>query len=67
MQVNKNIREGVYAGVPARYICSFEDFLEKRRHLKDMKVEKFKGDLTEATVEAFWEQHDEMEEELREK
>lgn len=28
--VNHDIAEGVYAGVPARYICSIDDFLSKR-------------------------------------
>ena len=60
--VNKSIRGGVYAGVPAKYICSFEDFAEKRRTLHDVKIEKVKGDLTEATVEAFWKRHYETEE-----
>ena len=30
--VNKSIGNGVYAGVPAKYICSFEDFIEKRKN-----------------------------------
>lgn len=29
--VNKDIKEGVYAGNPVRYICSLEDFIEKRQ------------------------------------
>ena len=35
--VNKDIRDGVYAGVPARYICSIEDFVAKRDRLEKEK------------------------------
>ena len=52
--VNKSIG-GVYAGVPAKYICSFNEFVKKRRHMSDIKIEKIKGDLSETTVEVFWE------------
>ena len=59
--VNKSLGRGVYAGVPARYICSFEDFVEKRRNLYDIKIEKKAGDLTEATINDFWKRHAETE------
>ena len=35
--VNKDISEGVYAGVPARYICSIETFIEKRDRIEKQK------------------------------
>ncbi|MGN0580802.1 MAG: acyltransferase [Ruminococcus sp.] len=38
--VNKDISEGVYAGVPAKYICSLEDFLAKRYPNAESKDEK---------------------------
>lgn len=55
--VNKDLSEGVYAGVPARYICSFETFVEKRSHIPDMHIERSKENLPESSVEAFWEMH----------
>lgn len=51
--VNKSITEGVYAGVLAKYICSFEDFVARRRHMPDIKIVSAKGDLTKDTVEFF--------------
>ena len=53
--VNKSIGGGVYAGTPAKYICSFDEFVEKRRHMPNVKIEKIKGDLSESSVEVFWE------------
>ncbi|MDE6873707.1 MAG: acyltransferase [Lachnospiraceae bacterium] len=29
--VNKDISDGVYAGVPVRYLCSLEDFIARRK------------------------------------
>lgn len=29
--------------------------MEKRRHMPDIKIEKLNGDLSEVSVEAFWE------------
>lgn len=57
--VNKSIREGVYAGVPAKHICSFEDFVEKRRCMSEIEIATEKGNLAETTVEAFWKLHNE--------
>lgn len=56
--VNKSIGGGVYAGVPAKYICSFEDFVEKRRRMPVIGIEKHHGDIAEATMAALWEMHD---------
>ena len=54
--VNKSIRGGVYAGVPAKYICSFEEFVEKRKQYPQIEIEKNgKGMLSDKTVEACWE------------
>ena len=34
--VNKDIPDNsVYAGIPARYICSFEEYEEKHRHYSE--------------------------------
>lgn len=35
--VNKDIGEGVYAGVPVRYICSVEEFVEKRDYFEQKR------------------------------
>ncbi len=55
--VNKSIKGGVYAGVPAKYICSFEEFVTKRRNMPDIRIEKIHGDLTEATLSDIWEMY----------
>lgn len=53
--VNKNISGGVYAGVPARYICSLDEFIEKRKLYPDILIERSgNGGLSDATVEACW-------------
>lgn len=37
--VNKDLEpNGVYAGIPARKICSFEDFVEKRKNLTTVEI-----------------------------
>ena len=55
--VNKSIqRGGVYAGVPARYICSLDEFIEKRKQYSKIVIEKVRnGDLSDSTVRACWE------------
>lgn len=52
--VNKSIREGVYAGVPARYICSLDEFIEKRKNNPEILISRGKGGLSEESVEACW-------------
>lgn len=39
----KIYRGGVYAGVPARYICSIETFIEKRNRLERQKTKIVKS------------------------
>ncbi len=55
--VNKSIPGGgVYGGVPARLICSFEDFVEKRKRYPDIIIERSgKDGLSDTTVAACWE------------
>ena len=54
--VNKNIHSGVYAGVPARYICSIDEFIRKRKNYPEIKIDRNgKGGLSMETVEACWE------------
>lgn len=54
--VNKNLSDsGVYAGVPARYVCSLEEFMNKRAAYPDIVIDKSgKGGLSQQTVEACW-------------
>ena len=52
--VNKSIRGGVYAGVPAKYICSLDEFIEKRRSMPQLEITRGKGGLSEETVAAAW-------------
>lgn len=52
--VNKSIQGGVYAGVPAKYICSFEDFVNKRRNMFYIDKKGGKGGLDPKTVEEAW-------------
>ncbi len=52
--VNKSLRGGVYAGVPARYICSIEEFMEKRKKVPFVEIKGGKGGLSPETVSAAW-------------
>lgn len=64
--VNKSIRNGVYAGVPARYICSLEEFAEKRRNAEITVVKDKKGYLSEQTLREMWDRFRETREERHE-
>ena len=59
--VNKSLQGGVYAGVPAKYICSLEEFIEKRKQYPQFDITRGKGGLSEETVEACWERFQRME------
>lgn len=52
--VNKNVEGGVYAGVPAKYICSLDEFMEKREQYPRIDITRGKGGLSEETVDACW-------------
>jgi len=53
--VNKSIG-GVYAGVPAKRVCSFNEFLEKRKQYPEIEIIRSgNGSLSDVTVEACWE------------
>ena len=54
--VNQSVQGGgVYAGVPARYICSLNEFIEKRKKYPEIVIERSRnGGLTEKTVKACW-------------
>lgn len=52
--VNKKLKNGgVYAGTPAKYICSIEDFLKKRSSFS-LKITKNKTRLTQSTINEAW-------------
>ena len=54
--VNKSIENGVYGGVPVKYICSIEDFVNKRKREKKPVVEHGgKGGLSDKTIADYWE------------
>ena len=58
--VSKSIQNGVYAGVPAKYICSIEEFAEKRKQLPSVEITRGKRGLSDETVAACWKRYNEM-------
>ena len=53
--VNKSLPgNGVYAGRPAKYICSIEEFA-KRKRATDIDIIYGKGGLSEETIQNCWE------------
>ena len=59
--VNKSLPgNGVYGGVPAKYLGSLDDLIEKRRNEPVIDVKKIKGNITEETVEACWKRFHEL-------
>lgn len=58
--VNRSLeKSGVYAGIPAKYICSIEEFLKKREAYR-ISPEYKDGKLSEDTVKKCWSRFDEM-------
>ena len=55
--VNKDLSEGVYAGIPCRYICGLEEFISKKRKIV---IEFEKNRLSEKTIEECWERFKNM-------
>jgi acetyltransferase-like isoleucine patch superfamily enzyme len=53
--VNKSISgNGVYGGVPVRYICSLDELIDKRRKESHIEITRGKGGLSKETVEMVW-------------
>ena len=53
--VNKDLESGfVYAGIPAKKICTFEDFIDKRRN-KDCPYTNHNQRITEEEIRNTWE------------
>lgn len=61
--INKSIAgNGVYGGVPAKYICSLDDLIQKRRNVPRIEITRSKYGLSDETVEAVWKRFNEGEE-----
>lgn len=54
--VNKSIPgNGVYGGTPVRYICSIDEYINKRENAKQVDIIKSnKGGLSDETITAYW-------------
>ena len=61
--VNKSLPgNGVYGGVPAKYICPLDDLIEKRRNAPRIEIKRDKHGLTDETVETIWKRFKQEEE-----
>ena len=60
--VNKSIRGGVYAGVPAKYVCSLDEFIEKRKQYSQIEISRGTSGLSEETIGACWQRFNDREE-----
>lgn len=45
---------GVYGGGPCKYICSLDEFIEKREQYPQIDITRGKGGLSEKTVKIYW-------------
>ena len=45
---------GVYGGVPAKFLCSLDDFILRRKSMPQIEITRGKGGLSEETVAAAW-------------
>ena len=53
--VNKSIeKSGVYAGVPVKYLCSIEEFVEKRKNNTGINKSSKIGSITHKELEECW-------------
>ena len=48
-------------GVPAKYICSLDEFIEKRKQYPQIEISRGEGGLSEETVAACWKRFHDME------
>ena len=49
-----NVMIGVYGGGPCKYICSLDEFIEKREQYPQIDITRGKGGLSEETVKIYW-------------
>lgn len=54
---------GVYGGVPAKYICSLDVLIEKRKNTESIEIVRDKKGLSEETVQTYWKRFRNQEEE----
>ncbi len=60
--VNHSISgNGVFGGVPIKYICSLEELIEKRRRSRKIEINCGKSGLGAETVSVVWKRFNEME------
>lgn len=60
--INRSVQNGVYAGVPVKYICSWDDFINRREKSEQLDVAYGKkGGLSDKTIEACWKRFKEKE------
>ena len=52
---------GVYGGVPAKFICSLDEFIEKRKSYPQVEIRRIKGGLSKETIAACWHRFNNME------
>ena len=52
---------GVYGGIPCKYICSLDEFIEKRKQHPQLDITRGKGGLSNETVAACWKRFNGME------
>lgn len=48
-------------GGPCRYICSLDEFIEKRKRYPQIEISCGKGGLSEETIAACWKRLNDME------
>ena len=60
--VNNSGPGGVYAGVPAKYVCTLDEFIEKRKGYPQIKISRDKGGLSEETIAACWKRFNDRQE-----
>lgn len=60
--VNHSIAgNGVWGGVPCRFICSLDEFIEKRKKYPTVEITRGEGGLSEETITACWKRFSDME------
>ncbi len=52
--INKSLPSGVYGGVPARYIESFDEFVKKRLETVNEEIKQNRGQLSAETINNLW-------------
>lgn len=62
--VSKSISgNGVYGGVPAKYMSSLEEFSERRKQIPRIEIKRTKQSLADKTIVAVWNRYKQMQSE----